>query len=217
MKDIRAIGAALMFSLSVSANAIDFNQLDWRESVTRDNLTIELAPVEGQSIKAFRATSVYNATLEQMVGIITDMSTFSKWVHGAEEAHVIKKLDHRSQACYYVNAIPWPLKNRDGVIVQTLERVDDNTVRINLSTMNELAEENPKYVRIRQLEGAWVLKRLNAQQVELTYLMHLDPTGNIPSPIVNLMLTETPEKTLSNLHKMNLSHYNDSIAGLALE
>lgn len=206
-----------MLGMSFSANAIDFDTLNWKESLVKDNLKIEVAKVEGFDIKAFKAKSTYNASMEQMLAAITDMTRFTQWVEGALEARVIKKIDNHTQACYYVNEIPWPLKDRDGVIVQRVNRVDEKTIRIDLSTMNELAPENGNYVRISQLEGAWVLKKIDENKVELTYLMHLDPVGNIPTSIVNLMLTDTPKKTLMNLHKVNLGHYDNVVAGLAAE
>lgn len=214
MKNIKAIGAALMLTLCMTSHAMDFNALEWKGAVDKDNLKIVVAEVEGSPIKAFSATSTYNATLDQLVGAITDMTHFNDWVEGAVESRVIKQLDDSTQACYYVNHVPLPFKNRDGVIVQHVKRVDSKTVIIELSSSNELEPIHDQYARITRLSGAWILHEVAPNKVELTYQVHLDPAGHIPKWIVNLMITETPSKTLMNLHKQDLSRYSDRKLGL---
>ena len=162
---------------------------------------------QGHSIKAFRATSKYKASIDTSIDAITNMDHYLEWVEGAKEAKVIKTFNEFKQACYYVNNLPMPLKDRDGVVIQEIVRIDSDNARIDISTMNELAEENKRYVRINQLEGGWLLKKLDDEFVELTYQVHLDPEGIIPNWVVNLMITDTPKKTLNNLHGLLLSRY----------
>lgn len=205
-----------MLCLSVSASAIDFDRLDWQPSLQKDNLSIEVAQVEGFAVKAFKARSIYDASLQQMVGVITDMDNFTQWVEGALVADVVGNPDANSQAVYYVNHVPWPLKNRDGVIVQSVRRVDSHTVRIDLSTDKNAVPLNSEYVRINELEGAWILREVADNKVELTYQMHLDPTGILPASVVNMLLTDTPRKTLQNLHKQDLGRYSGVALGMTV-
>lgn len=58
---------------------------------------------------------------------------------------------------------------------------------------------------------------MDDERVELTYQVHLDPAGQLPSWIVNLILTDTPKKTLKNLHKVDLSPYTSVSAVAAVE
>lgn len=200
-------GVILMACSAVSGADVNFQNLDWKEKVTENNLTISTAEVPGYQIKAFKAVSTYEASMAQMVAVITDMTHFTDWMEGALEAHVIKRFNNKSQACYYVNDIPFPLKERDGVIVQTIRHIDDKNISIDLTPQNELAEERKKYTRVNHFLGNWILKEVDEGKVELTYQIHLDPAGMIPDWVVNLMITNTPKKTLKKLHEVDLSRY----------
>ena len=167
-------GVALMsFAATVSAginpDTVDFDSLNWKTSYEADNLVIYTAPVQGHHIDAFKAVSTYDATLHQVLNAVTDMETFTDWMAGAEESWVAKKLDANTQACYFRNDTPFPLKDRDGVIVQKVSRVSEKEVIVHLNLMNELVDEKSKYVRVDHLEGDWIIRELGANQVELTY------------------------------------------------
>lgn len=202
-------GVLLMIGSSLAMAEVNFTALDWKKKVNENNLTIFTAEVPGYQIKAFKAVSTYEASMAQMVAVITDMNHFTEWMEGALEAHVIKRFNNKSQACYYVNDIPFPLKERDGVIVQTIRHIDDKTISIDLTPQNELAEKRDKYTRVNHFLGNWILKEVEEGKVELTYQIHLDPAGMIPDWVVNLMITNTPKKTLKKLHEVDLSRYEE--------
>ena len=207
MKWNQFIGVMLMGGMINSANAVNFETLDWNLAKKSKNLTVEVAEVEGSNIKAFKAISTYDTSVENLVSAITDMPNFASWMDGAEEASVIKKIDANTQACYFQNNVPWPFENRDGVIVQSVDRSGATIVTINLSLDNALAPEREGVVRMSELDGAWILENVGENKTKLTYQMHLDPTGEIPQWVVNTMLTGTPKATLKNLHKFDFSRY----------
>ena len=61
-----------------AAGEAPFSNLDWEEVHSDKLVTIYTAPVEGFRVKAFRAVSVYDATLQQMAA--TQPSTHGEFL-----------------------------------------------------------------------------------------------------------------------------------------
>lgn len=200
--------AALLSAAIVPAHAkIDFDNLQWETQIDRDNLKVMTATVPEQSIKAFRGISTYNTTIPQLVATITDMENFTNWVAGAKKAEVVKRLGAKSQAAYYVNDFPFPAKDRDWVFVQRIETISEEKVKIHVGIANDLVPETDDYTRVDQAQGTWILEKTGPDQVQLTYEMHVDPAGTLPTWMVNMMLTNSPKDTLKQLHDVDFSRY----------
>jgi hypothetical protein len=57
-------------------------------------------------------------------------------------------------------------------------------------------------VRIQSLTGQWLLTPLTKGDVSVTYEMSVDPGGNIPKWLVNLMAVDLPFNTLQKLRNI---------------
>lgn len=202
----RALGM-LWVLVASTAHALDFENLNWKKELQKDNLVVYLAEAPNSDIKAFKATSIYDTSIDQLVSAITDMDHFTEWSEGAVRSDVIKT-EGNSQWCYYVNKFPWPYKNRDGVVIQTVIKESEDKVTIHLSTDRDIEEPREDMVRITELLGNWNMKKLAANKTEVTYEVHMEPTGTLPSWVVNMMLSAAPKNTLTNLHKVDFSRYH---------
>lgn len=214
----RLIGVMLMVMsgsalAGINPDTIDFESLTWHDALIKQGVTVKVAKVTGHSIKAFRATATYNASLHQIVNAITDMSRFTDWMHEAQEAYVAERLADNVQACYFRNNTPWPLQDRDGVIVQSLSVLSESKVRIHLNLMNELVPEHKDYTRVEHLEGDWFVEQVSDGQVQVTYQIHLDPVG-VPGWAVNFMITDTPYQSLKKLADVDFSVYGEQVPEL---
>lgn len=191
-------------------NTLKFDDLKWKKvSETKGDkgVVVEAAEVEGFELRAIRATSTYNVTAEQLRARIMDMDNFTKWVNSAVKAEVIHQIADNIQAVYCEHHAPWPVKNRDGVIIQHAVRLDENTICVNLYANNDLAKEKKDLVRVEYVQGAWILEDIGDGKTKLTYQVHSDPNGNIPDWLVNSKISEAPTSTLTNLHKVDFSIY----------
>lgn len=201
----RVVGMLLVL-VATTANALDFDSLDWKKDLEKDNLVVYLADVPNSDIKAFRGVSVYDASLDKLVSAVTDMDHLPDWAEGAIHAEVVKS-EGNTQWCYYVNKFPWPYKNRDGVIAQKVVKYGDDKVSVLLSTNRDMEKPRENLVRVNELLGGWHFRKLDEDKVELTYEVHMEPTGTLPAWAVNMVLTATPKNTLTNLHEVDFSRY----------
>ena len=196
--------------MSNDVNTIKFDDLNWKkESQTEGDkgVAVELAHVKGFELRAIRATSIYDVTAEQLRARIMDMDNFTKWVNSAVKAEVVNKIADNIQAIYCEHRAPWPVKNRDGVIIQHAVRLNENTICINLYANNDLAKEKKGLVRVEYVQGAWILEDIGGGKTKLTYQIHSDPNGNVPYWVINSKMSEGPTSTLTNLHKVDFSIY----------
>ena len=145
--------------MSNDINTLKFDDVKWKQvSKTEGDkgVVVEVADVKGFDLKAIRATSTYDVTAEQLRARIMDMDNFTTWVNSAVKAEVIHKIAENIQAVYCEHYAPWPVKNRDGVIIQHAVRLDENTICVNLYANNDLAKEKKGWVRIEYIQGAWI-------------------------------------------------------------
>lgn len=205
--------------MSNDKNALKFDDLKWKQASKTEgdnSVVVEVADVKGFDLKAIRATSTYDVTAEQLRARIMDMDNFTQWVNSAVKAEVIHKIADNIQAVYCEHHAPWPVKNRDGVIIQHAVRLDENTICVNLYANNDLAKEKKGLVRIEYIQGAWILEDIAGGKTKLTYQVHSDPNGNIPDWLINSMISEAPTSTLTNLHNVDFSIYPPENQGLDL-
>jgi hypothetical protein len=59
--------------------------------------------------------------------------------------------------------------------------------------------EEKGYVRVAQVEGFWKLVPKGADQTEVTYQVHTEPGGSVPSWLANKFVVEAPFNTLKAL------------------
>ena len=197
-------------NINAPTNLIDFERLGWKSiSCTKGEkgVSVETAHVKGSDIKAFRAISTYNISIDKMKNAIFDMDHFAEWMSGAVRASLIEKYDNDFQATYYENHAPWPVKNRDGVIIQKALRTNAKTIRICIRSNNTLIRKMKGLVRVEHLDGAWILQDIGDNRTKLTYQVHLEPNGSVPDWLINSMITDAPTNTLSNLHEIDYSIY----------
>ncbi|MCG8671707.1 MAG: START domain-containing protein [Pseudomonadales bacterium] len=199
------------FDIEPPKERLCFDSLPWKKAAQTKGpkgVLVETAQVKGFELRAIRAQSTYDASMWQLRARIMDMSNFPKWVEGVLRAEVIRRNAKHIQACYSEYHAPWPVKNRDGVVVQHAKRVDDNTIQIHLHAQSNLLEERKGIVRVDYLDGCWTLTDLGNGKTKLVYQVHSDPNGNIPDWVVNSRIAEAPTNTLSKLHQADFGIYS---------
>ena len=61
---------------------------------------------------------------------------------------------------------------------------------------------NPDFVRMPDMVGDWIFRPLGGGKVEVTMIGRANPSGNIPFGVVNLIIHETPYRTLLGLREV---------------
>jgi len=191
--------------LSVSGGIIaepHGDSLEWELRKDKDGIQVYTRLHESAGILEYKAISVIEADLEQLVEIINDVDNYPSWTANCESAEVIEVINDSTRIEYMTTAVPWPLADRDVVLKFTAVEHTEDYFEAILTCEPDAVPEKDKYVRIIISEGTWIFKRIDDDQVKIYHQFFSDPGEGIPMWIVNMFIVSGPYKTLLNLKKM---------------
>lgn len=173
----------------------------WQTRYKADGILVQTHPKENSAIPVFRAEIEIDANVNNVLAIIADPAKCSRWLYQCVEARTLRFVGSSEKYVYQVNELPWPLKNRDLVLSIIIEKAAPNQFRIRLvNKPNEIPED--QYIRIREFEGDYLLTGLSATRTKVEWEQHVEPGGEIPSMVIETMLTEIPVNSLKQLRKL---------------
>jgi hypothetical protein len=187
----RARRALLLFLVVLAPHAAaDGN---WETRVDTDGVTVETRDIEGSSYKAFRASIIVQATPDQVLERLQDVASYPDWFPDTVEARQVPN-DSGLRANYVRTGAPWPVKDRDAVYTQRVER-SKRAITIHVGVAPELVPTVKDAVRVRQASGRWHLLAVDAG-TEVEWRFHLEPGGKVPSSLANTRVVDTPRRAL---------------------
>lgn len=142
-------------------------------------------------------------TLKKLIGILWDVGNNKNWVYNTKQSHIVKTINENEFLYYAETHLPWPFSNRDMVIRM---HFDLDTVRniLKVGARGEpdaVPEVNGK-VRIRKFDATWDVRYDGASKLTITYVLELNPGGNISPGLSNPFATKGPFETFNNLSKL---------------
>lgn len=178
-----------------------YAQENWELQKEEDGIKVYTSPVEGSGIKAFKAETVMEGDLSSFVAILKDVEAFPELYSSNSYTELIEQTD-TFQLQYSRTKLPWPLTDRDGVYANSFrQHYGHKTVTITVDAVSDIRPEDEGFVRISEATGFWMLHPLGDQTVEITYQMHAEPGGSLPSWVINMFLVDSPVKDLKSLRE----------------
>jgi len=131
------------------------------------------------------------------------------------EARRLEPSTNTSSLYYCRLDFPWPMSDRDFIARSRLRQ--DPGSRIVYIDVKGLPAYRPKeegLVRIPELSIHYELQPLAENKVQMTYRLHSDPGGNIPTWLVNLVVDNGPRNTVQGMRaKLQESKYRGANLG----
>ncbi|HNR88010.1 MAG TPA: START domain-containing protein [Spirochaetota bacterium] len=177
----------------------------WKVVKQSDGITISTRPVEGSPVDEFRGVTTINARIEVIGEVLRDVPANVEWMADCKEARVISRKDKDNLVIYFVQGAPGPVSNRDFIVrVNTTKNYDKGVVIVNLKAIAEpLVPVNPKYIRITDLTGQYILQYIDRERTKVIYTVRANPGGSLPTWIANYASKDTPFKTLAGLRRQS--------------
>lgn len=187
---IKGVVASLaMFALA--AQAAD----NWKLVKEDDGIKVFTQPVEGSNFVEFKGEVDVEASLKQCAGLVMSVPHMTKWMYGTTKAEIVSSVNDSDRVLYMVQHAPFPLRDRDLYVHNTLTQNDDNSVVYAMDLMTDKAIES-SHVHVKKLRTRVTLTALSANKTHVEYRAHVDPGGIVPSWAANLFVTDTPYYTL---------------------
>ncbi|WP_263139555.1 START domain-containing protein [Pseudomonas sp. RIT-PI-AD] len=171
---------------------------DWKLAKDEDGVKVYLAEVAGSKYKAYRGVVTLKGDVASVRKLQEDVSGSCAWIYECREQKLLKHEGDHSWT-YTRFDTPWPVTPRDSVLDVTTEEGADGSVTRHLKGAPTYIPEEKGFVRVSSVEGLWKLVPKGADQVEVTYQVHTEPGGSVPSVLANSFVVDAPFNTLKNL------------------
>ncbi len=174
----------------------------WSPARDHDGIQVYTRKVEGSPIAASLAVTRVELPLAAVAALILDVPNQHDWIDSVDESRVLQRLNAAASYNYTVSRAPWPVADRDAVVLTRASR-DPATgvVRVESHAAPALIPERKGRVRVRRVDSLWTLTPLGPARTEVRYQVHSDPGGSLPAWLVNAMVTDQPFNTLRNLRR----------------
>jgi hypothetical protein len=186
----------LIFFISIIYNLSFTTSLyaqDWKFIKERDGIKIYTRNDTNNPVKSYRGEVDLKTTMDTMRLIIGNIKSFDWWDESISQIKVLEYVPEQSIKYYLVYHVQWPFSDRD-LCVQSVVTNDSVTgVRTVMATpLLDVVPEQPDKVRIKNYWQSWTLIPLGNGMIHLTLEGSVDPGGNIPAWLVNMVITDTP-------------------------
>lgn len=186
-----------------SANAE--KQQEWRQLSDRDGILVWAREFPDSEIKAFKGQTVMPLKAESIASVLfsEDVELAKKWVDLLDVVKVIERTSVDRALIYTEYHLPFPLNNRSFVSELIREYSPDGS-KIYMRTKSIEHPDYPladaKGVRGVLHDSFFELEPLPDGGTRVTCQIFVDPKGNLPSWVINLVNQNWPTNTLEGLY-----------------
>ena len=171
---------------------------DWEVAKNEDGIKVSLSEVSGSKYKAYQGVTTIKAPIAKVRGLQEDVAGACKWIHECKSQKLLKTEGDKSWTYTQFNT-PWPVTPRDSILLVTTSIGSDGAVMRKLEEVSTYLPEEKGFVRVTQVEGFWKLVPKGADETEVTYQVHTEPGGSVPSWLANKFVIDAPFNTLKAL------------------
>ncbi len=195
MGSLKRMAVLCGFSLVCAATA---QADDWKVAKDDDGITVSLSDVAGSKYKAYRGVTVIKAPLAKIVALQEDVAGACSWIHECKSQKLVDKKGHESWTYTQFKA-PFPVTDRDSYLHITTTQGADGSLTRKLEGVPTYKPDEKGYVRVAQVEGFWKLVPKGDKETQVTYQVHTEPGGSVPSWLANKFVVDAPFNTLKAL------------------
>lgn len=172
--------------------------LDWALEKDKNNVQVFTRTKPESQLKEFKGIITINTGQEELLAVFKNIEKYDQWMPDVIETKVIEMANNQHQ--HYVKLdMPWPVTDRGGVYQFTYSVTAAGSTRISVIATPDKEEIHQKAIRIPFATGLWLFYSVDNQTTQVTYQMHADPGGSLPTWLINSSVVDTPYNTLVNL------------------
>lgn len=182
------------------------NSEDWILAKDKNETQIYTRTPADSQIKELKVVSILSCNVNDIESFIDNINYYPKWQANIASVKVLKIIDTNIQYIYFTTDVPWPISNRDIILMSKKSKNTDNSVVYKLSCVPNFIIENPDFIRVKKFRSLCKIKPIQNNKVAITFECFGDPEGYIPDNIINLFIVESPYSTFINLKKIIEKH-----------
>ncbi|MEO5681730.1 MAG: START domain-containing protein [Chitinophagaceae bacterium] len=177
-------------------------QADGELKQDKDGIKVYTKKMDNSPLKAVRVVCTLNTSLSTLTAALLDIKGSTDWVYETRKASLLKQLSPSELIYYSEVQIPWPVSNRDFIILLTVSQ-DPRTKVVTVAGHNkpDYLPEVKNIVRIQKSYSKWLITPLSKGQVKIEYDLQVDPGGNVPAWLINMFAAKGPYETFKRLRE----------------
>lgn len=171
--------------------------------IDRDGVQVWTCAVPGNGLLAFEARTTVQSTLSGLVALLMDTAAAPQWVFRMNRIDMLRQDEEAGTFLLRAESDFWPLKDRD-VYLEGKVMQQPATLLVAIDSRSTPAGRyppHPDFVRMPLMIGQWEFRPIGQGRVQVTMSGRADPGGSIPGFLVNLVIQETPYRTLLGLRQ----------------
>ena len=172
----------------------------WNFIKEKDGIRIYTRTAENSSFKCFKGETVFHTTMDKLSMYIGNVQNVDWWDKNVREIKVLSSEPDKLIRYYLVYGVPWPLSDRDLCVEAkiTIDPVTGEKV-VSAKPLKDIVPEREGIVRIRNYWQKWTLKPIGNNNIQVVLEGFVDPGGNVPSWLYNMVIVDTPLKVMRGI------------------
>jgi len=180
-----------------------FAQNDWKLATEKEGIKVFTSEVASSKIKAIKVTCTLPGKASQLVALLLDVEAAPEWVYHTKSCKLIKQVSPSELYYHSEIAVPWPVENRDFVAHLTVfQNAQTKTITVDGPAVSGFVPLKNGVVRISESKGKWQIMPLPNNQIQIEYMLHVNPGGNLPPWLVNMFATQGPVEIFRKMKLM---------------
>jgi hypothetical protein len=188
--------ACLILSLTLGFS-IDVHAQLWTFVKEQEGIKLFTRKEDGRSLKSFKGVMEITASMTKVSNLLGNVKNHDWWDENLREINVLTYEKDKYFQYYLVYHVPWPFTDRDLCVEANVVTDPISGKRtITATPLSNVIPEKPGLIRIKKYWQKWTIQPMENGVIRLTLEGFVDPAGNIPSWLYNMVIVETPLKVM---------------------
>jgi len=171
---------------------------EWNLKKKGERMWVYTRDRAGSDIKEVRLIMEVNASIAEINTVLNDASRQPEWVFHCTAAKDLGGTVDTGWYYYSRIALPWPMDDRD-VVAKVVGSQEGDVYRSTSIAAPNFHPEVDGCVRITDFDVATAYEAMPNGGTRMTYEVHSEPAGAVPSWLVNLFIDKGPVETMTKL------------------
>ncbi|HTX87694.1 MAG TPA: START domain-containing protein [Bacteroidales bacterium] len=179
----------------------------WTFVKEKDGIKLYTRKEPNSSLKSFKGVVILHTQVEKVNALLGSVENTSWWDENVRDIKVITNEKDKLIRYYLVYHVPWPFTDRDLCVEAKITNDPATGVRtVFAQPLPNTIPEKPNLIRITHYWQKWTIQPINKNTVLLTLEGFVDPAGNVPSWLYNMVIVDSPLKVIRGIQNRVEQH-----------
>lgn len=193
-------------------------QEDCKLKKDQEGIKIYLCKTEGSSFKTIKVAFETKGTLKSYASGVLNIAGYKEWQNSILNIYTLENINDLELIYYSEVDAPWPVSNRDLIFHLKMDQDSiTKSLTVSLKQLPLFIPAKEGIVRIPTANSLLTVIPIDSAHLQVNYVIHVDPGGDIPAFIANVFSTNTPWHTFNNFRSKLANDEFDEIENLPIE